>query len=270
MRKILPLLALATFYHFSGYSQPRAYESKTEFQKTQQTAAAIDLPYTTDLVDEAIRERMSRKGLKGSSQKGFTLYRGAVLGRAGDSAAGPADLYVKVDRKNRDKTSSVVTIIAARPGEDPATRTAADPALLEDAKFFLNDLSPSVEARSLEGEVTGQESVVKKAQKKLHGLQDDQTSLEKKLRYAQGDLEQNKKDQVTQAAALQAGVNTDAEATKKAQKKMNKLLDDQGSLQKKIRNYQTDLEENKKDQELATADLKKQQDMLGSIKGRRK
>jgi len=270
MRRMITLFALFVFCYFGAAAQPRAYESKVEYQKTQQAAAAIDLPYNIDLVENAVKDRMSRKGLKGSSLKGFTVYRGVQLGSAGDSAGASADLHIKVDRKSHDRGTTIVTVIATHPSEDPAGRTAADADLLERSKSFLNDLIPTVEANSLEGEIGGQDATLKKSQKKFHGLQDDQSSLEKKLRYAQADLEQNKKDQVTQAALVQTNINGNEETLKKAQKKMNKLMDDHGSLQKKIRNYQSDLAQNKKDQEAAETDAKKQQESLESMKTRRK
>jgi len=248
-------------------AQPQAYESKVDYQKTRQFAAAIDLPYSTDVVEDGIRGYLSGKGLKGLSTKGYTVYRGA---RLSDSVTDLNDLYFKVDRRSGDRKSSVVSLLVVKPSEDPATRAEAAGGSLDRAKAFLNTLVPPVEARNLESEISGEEAVLKKAQKKMSDLQDDQSDLEKKLRYAQADLEQNKKDQVATASDVQSKVNGDQEALKKAQKKMNKLVDDQGGLEKKIRKYQSGLEQNKRDQASSQADIQRQQQMLDSMKGRRK
>jgi hypothetical protein len=248
-----------------GHAQPQAYESKIDYQKTQQAAAAIDLPYPSDLVEDAVRDYMGKKGMKGSGQKGFTVYRGA---RLTDTASSLNDLYLKVER--RDKTSTTIAVIPAMPSEDPATRTAnSTPIPLDDAKAFLNNLVPAIQAHDLEVHINDQQTSTKKSQKKFNNLQDDQADFEKKIRNTQSDLEQNKKDQITASAAVQANLTGDQEALKKAQKQMNKLLDKQSGLEKKLRKYQADLAENKIDQTAQQADLTKQQQTLDTMKTRR-
>ena len=118
-------------------------------------------------------------------------------------------------------------------------------------------------------EISGQEAIYKRALKKAGNLRDDQSDLEKKLRYAQGNLDQNKKDQLALTQDM-TNIHGDNDALTKAQKKMNKLLDDQASLEKKIRKYQADQDQNKKDQDAAQAEVQKQQQVLDSMKARRK
>ncbi|MDR3716322.1 MAG: hypothetical protein P4L51_26250 [Puia sp.] len=266
MRRIVLAFAFIVLARIAGQAQPQAYDAKIDYQKGQQSVAAIDLPYSEDITEAAIKDYMSKKGLKGSSLRGFTVYRGAKLD---ESAGDPKDLHFKIEKKPHAKGTSVIYLLVANPNEDPATRAPGD-VPLDPARTFLNNLVPSVEAANLEAQIKTQEEIVKKAQKKKNNLADDQTSLEKKIRNLQTDLDQNKKDQVTAAAAVQANVNGDAEALKKAQKKMNKLLDDQGSMQKKLRNNQSDLDQNKKDQDTQQTELDKQQQLLDSLKGRRK
>jgi hypothetical protein len=268
MRKI-NLLLMAFIASLAVDAQPQSYVATAEYQKTPQTAAGIDLPYTSDIVLDAIKDQMAKKGIRGIGLKGYTLYRGV---RLSDSATVLNDLYFKVDRKSRqEKNVSVVTLIVVNPSEDPATRAAGGAGMnLDQPRSFLNDLAPVAEARNLEADITGEQDILKKSQKKYNTLQDDQSDLEKKLRYAQADLEQNKKDQLTQTQVMQASIHGDDDAMKKAQKRMNRLVDDQGSLQKKIRKYQADLDQNKKDQETGKADVQKQQQLLDSMKTRRK
>lgn len=269
MRKILLLTAVLLLSRLAGHAQPQAYESKTDYQKTQQAAAAIDLPYSTDLVEDAIKGYMAKKGNSGSGQKGFTVYRG---GRLDSTDATMNDLYFKVDRRGRDKNSSTVTLLVAKPSEDPATRPLTDSSsylTMDKAKMFLNNLVPSIEAANLDMQIKGQEKTANKSQKKYNGLQNDQSGLEKKLRNAQADLDRNKQDQVQAAADLQANIYGDSDSKAKAQKKMNKLLDKQSDLEKKIRNLQTDLENNKNEQAAQQTEVQKQQQALDTMKVRR-
>jgi hypothetical protein len=267
MRKTLSLLAVLFVVCLAATAQPQAYDSKVDYQKTRQFASAIDLPYNTDIVEDGIKNYLSGKGLKGNSTKGYTVYRGA---RMSDSATDLNDLWFKVGRRSGDKKSSVVTLLVVKPSEDPATRAEGAAGPQDKGRSFLNSLVPPVEAHSLEVEITGEEAVLKKANKKLSNLLDDQTDLEKKIRNTQADLDQDKKDQILQTNAVQANVNGNQDDLKKAQKKLNKLMDDQSSMEKKIRKYQSDLDENKRDQTGAQAEVQRQQQMLDSMKARRK
>jgi DNA repair exonuclease SbcCD ATPase subunit len=265
MRRILLFTTIALLSAVIGHAQPHAYESKIDYQKTQQAAAAIDVPYPSDLVEDAVKDYLGKKGMKGSGQKGFTVYRGA---RLSDTASSLNDLYLKVER--RDKTSSTIAVIPVMPSEDPAVRTdSSRPLPIDEARAFLNNLVPAIQAHDLEVHINDQQTSTKKSQKKYNNLQDDQADLEKKIRNTESDLDQNKKDQITASAAVQANLTGDQDALRKAQKQMNKLLDKQSGLEKKLRKYQADLAENKIDQTNQQADLMKQQQTLDTMKTRR-
>lgn len=267
MRKLLLLLMVTLLPRPAVHAQPVAYQSKTQYQKAQLDAVAIDLPYSDDLADQTIKDYMGKKGLKGAGQKGYTLYHGI---RLGDTASTMNDLLFKTERRNKDKNASTVTMLVVMAGEDPAKRAPGAPFPVEDAKVFLNNLIPAFIAADLELQIQAQEIVIKKAQKKYNGLQDDHSDLEKKIRNAQSDLDQNKKDQTQATADMQANVHGDNDAMKKAQKKENKLLDEQSSLEKKIRNWQAELAQNNTDQASAKTDLQNQQQSLDSMKAKRK
>lgn len=268
MRKMQLMLTVFLLFRSAVQAQPQAYPSKTEYQKAQLDAVAIDLPYSTDLVEGTLRDKMAKKGLKGAAQKGYTLYHGLRLGY--DSTSAINDLFFKIDRRNRDKNASTLTLLVVMPGEDPAKRAPGAKWPADDAKDYLNNLIPAFEAANLELQIQAQEVVIKKAQKKFNGLQDEQSDLEKKIRNAQSDLDQNKKDQTQATADMQNNIHGDNEEMKKAQKKMNKLLDEQASLEKKIRNWQAALTQNKTDQTAAQNDLNTQQQSMDSMKARRK
>jgi len=178
------------------YAQPRASEGTIEFQKTQQPAAVIELPYAENVVEKAIADYMSRKGSKGNDSKGFKTFRSYKLR---DSQDYTSDLYFKIDRKSRkEKEITVVSLVVGKSGEDIKTRSAPDNNSIDGAKDLLNDMVGSIDAYNLEVQIQEQDEVVKKAQKKFDGLADDQKDYEKKIKNLQDKLEQNKRDQEKQ------------------------------------------------------------------------
>jgi hypothetical protein len=60
------------------------------------------------------------------------------------------------------------------------------------------------------------------------------------------------------------------DAVKKADKKYNNLIDDGQSLEKKRKNIEKDIEDNKKDQAAQQAELDKQKQILETLRGKRK
>lgn len=75
MKKI-QLLLTATVCCMVALGQPGATEGTADYQRTTQPAAIIELPYPPGVVEKAISDYMSKNGVKGSSSKGFTVYRG--------------------------------------------------------------------------------------------------------------------------------------------------------------------------------------------------
>jgi hypothetical protein len=82
----------------------------------------------------------------------------------------------------------------------------------------------------------------------------------------QSDLDQNKADQVKAAADLQSSINANDDSKQKNQKRVSKLIDEQGSLEKKIRKTQAELDDNKTDQQRQQAAIAQQQQGLDAVK----
>ena len=246
----------------------QAYAGRLEYQKTQQSVAMIELPYNQDVIEDGIRDYMAKRGNKGSSSKGFTVYRST---RLDDADSITSDLYFKVDSKGRkDKDISIIYLLPTKANQDILARPSADSINLETAKNFLNNMAPYLDAHNTDVQANNQQAILKKAQKKMNDLQDDQLSLEKKIRKLQADQEQNKTDLLKQTADMQSTVSSDDNVKNKAQKKMNKLLDEQDDLRKKLRKTQADLDQNKTDQEKQQQEVQKQQDILDAIKAKQK
>lgn len=195
MRPLLPFLAglMALFFITSAQAQSNASESSIEYHKGDKVAAVIELPYPPEVVEDAIKDYLSKKGVKESKYKGFSIFRST---RMYDSDLNVNDLHFKVERKSRkEKDVSVVYLLVGRPGENVGLRTKDDRYKVDDGKGFLNNMAPSIEAYNLEVDIKNQDETVKKTEKKMKNLQDEQKELEKKL-------EANKKEQEKQTEEM--------------------------------------------------------------------
>jgi hypothetical protein len=199
MKRIFIVLA-AVITAMVVKAQPQAFEATTDFQRTTQPAAVIELPYTQNVVEKAIADYMLRKGLKGNDTKGFIVFRNYKLRESQDYVS---DLYFKIERKSRkEKDLTVVSLVVGKTGEDVKARVAPDNSSLDGAKDLLNDMVSSIDAYNLEVQIKDQEDVLKKAQKKFDGLVSDQSDYEKRIKSLQDKLENNKKDQEKQQDEL--------------------------------------------------------------------
>ncbi|ULQ54994.1 hypothetical protein KJS94_10125 [Flavihumibacter rivuli] len=160
----------------------RAVEGSAEIDKKRVPAAVVELPYPPETVEEAIRARFAEKGHRPAKYKDYQLYRSATV--AGSST--PYDVYVKAERKSRrDKESSVVYMLLAKPNETLANSGDNLKQGVGDGKEFLNDFTPFLEAFNLNLEINAQDEVVKKAEKKLTSLTTDSTDLALRLQAMQ-------------------------------------------------------------------------------------
>ena len=197
-RIILPFLAL--LLSFSLQAQPRAHEATADFQRTTQPAAIIELPYAEEVVQKAVDEYMSKKGVRAADSHDYKVYRGYKLRSAHDHNS---DLYFKVDRKSRrDKDVSIVYLVVGKNGEDVKTRTDGGKASLDGATDLLDDMVASIEAYSLELQIKDQEELLKKNQKKFDGLVQDSVDYTKKMKTLQDKLDQNRRDRDNQQTEL--------------------------------------------------------------------
>ncbi len=200
MQKTLRLLLAATLFSFAGFGQAYSTEGRVEYQKGYKTAAVIELPYKPDVVENAVKDYMLKRGVKEQKSRGFQAFKGA---RVSPTDGEVADLYFKVERKSRrDANISNIYLLVGRPNENVALRTAEDRYRVDDARSFLNEMAPSIEAFDLEASISEQEQTVAKVEKKLKSLEDDEKSLQKRISDLQEKLTENRRDQETQRAEL--------------------------------------------------------------------
>lgn len=195
-RVIITIIFVASF---ASAAKPQSYEGTVDYQKKDEKAIIIELPYPPSVVEDAIIDKMEKLGFKKKESKGFLVYKNIVLT---DISVEPADYMIRVERKSRkDKDESIVYLLISRNDENIIARS--DALVNSNTKTFLNNLSPDVEAYNLEVQIKDQENTVEKAEKKFKNLQDDKESMEKKIKKLQDDLEENTKDQVNQQKEIE-------------------------------------------------------------------
>jgi paraquat-inducible protein B len=176
----------------------QSYETKAEYNKAQQPAVVCEFAYDPGMVEDVIEEEMKQKGFgKGKSSKGFTLYQAINFT---EISAEKVDFYVMVDKKSRkDKGTAVVTVLVSK-GYDNFMSGSSDANVIQNVMTYVNGLKEKLEKTSLEMQITDQETLVKKEEKKHQGLIDEADDLEKKKRKLEQDIADNKKEQEKQKA----------------------------------------------------------------------
>jgi len=248
----------------AGVIYAQSYEGKIDYQKTQQAVAIIQLPCSRSAVEDGLSEYMAKKGARSAGMKGFTVFRSV---RLNDADTVLSDLYFKMEPRSRqEKDITLLTLLPVKKNQDILTRPSEDNMSVAAARSFLDSLAPALEAYSIIMQGNNQEALLQKARKKLDGLINDQVDLEKKIRRLEADLDDNKKEQVKQVGDLQSNIKSDDDDKRKNQKKLRRLLDDEGSLEKKLRNAKSDLDQNKLDQRQQQAEVDKQRQILEGIR----
>ena len=182
MKKIC-LLAII-FLNISAALQAQAYEGNIQFDKKKQAAIAIDYSYPVQAVENAIIQRMEKLGYRAKEEKGilnrdkgFLVFKNAYVT---DISMDKMDYIIKVERKSRKESDeAVLYLILQKDGANAIDKLESYD--IGQAKTYLNNMLPDIEAANLELQIKAQEEVVGKAEKKLKGLQDDKIELEKKL-----------------------------------------------------------------------------------------
>jgi hypothetical protein len=172
--KKLAFLTFALFSYVHSFSQ--AIVTITDYQKAQEPAIQYELPYPEETVTKALEDTLEKQGYKGKDTKGYTLYRDVH-----SAAIGPDNynLYFKVDRKSKnEKETSIVTLMISK--DDIFISEATDMDIVNNAKVYMQNLKPVVQAYDLEQQISTQMDAVRKADKKLTDLTSDSVDIAKK------------------------------------------------------------------------------------------
>ena len=188
------LLFCVLFVCSAAFAQAR--EGKVSYQRTQQPAAVIELPYAKAVVESAIVNYLSSKGAKGVDSKGFKTFRNV---RLEDTVSN--DMYFKIERKSQNE--STVYLFVAPVNENVTDRNTDTPYGVDHAKTVLNNLAPSAEASNIDMQVKEQQETVNKAEKKLKSLMDDGEDLTKRKMNLEERIIENQQQQEKQKVEIE-------------------------------------------------------------------
>ncbi|HEX4875137.1 MAG TPA: hypothetical protein VFV31_00600 [Chitinophagaceae bacterium] len=195
MKKVVLLLVVSLTV--MAVAEAQSYEGTIQFDKKKQAAILCDYAYPAQAVENALIKRMEKLGYKPKEEKGifnkdkgFLVFKNAYIS---DISAGKMDYIIKVERKSRKESDESILYLVMMTNEENAM-AKMDAAGIGKAKSYLNNMVPDVEAAHLEIQITEQEAVVARAEKKLRDLKDEQSSLEKKLETNKNDQANTQKD----------------------------------------------------------------------------
>jgi hypothetical protein len=176
-------------------------EAKTEFQKTTQPGVMVELPYSQEVVEDAIKDYFNRIGVKPDGAKGYQVYRSTKLTL---TDAWNSDLYFKIERKSRkEKEESVVYFFATPEKQQPNLRKPGDDYGQDGARSFMKNMLPSIDSYNLIVLIGNQEEEVRKAEKRYQRTVEEGEDLDKKLKKVQENIQENKNDLARQKLEIE-------------------------------------------------------------------
>jgi hypothetical protein len=264
MRKLLPSFILITLV--SSFLNAQSYKGSLLFQKNVYSVAAIQVTLEEGVVNDAVKDYMSRKGFKESHFKDFIVFRSVPLD-SGSSVV--ADTYFTIEKKSHaEKDLTTISLLPVKKGEVISPSTVVDSSLMKCSLVYLDSLKHYVLSYSLNQDIKAQQKAVDKIKSNLLGLKNDSGDIAKKIRGYQSDLAENKNDQDKQTRELSLIATGDQAALSKAHNKMDKLMNSQTDYEKKLRNAQAALEKNTQDRGTQQSLLEKETQALDALKKR--
>lgn len=203
MKKITALICLMTVCNIV-YSQSTI--TKASYNKTDQPALALELPYNEEVCESFILANLKETGYdvetkgklfwKQNKLNGYYTFKEVRLKGLDHSV----DLYFKVDQKGRKKDESVIYMLIGR-GENYFI-SSSDETVYDAGKKFMNGFTNQAAAFKLDLDIKNQEETVKSAEKKLDKLKDNESDMTKKIEQLQKDLKKNQEDQKNQEQTI--------------------------------------------------------------------
>ena len=191
----------------SGQSSPTI----VKYNKASKPALMILLPYTEEIAEGAIVQKLKEIGYNPESKgslfwkkntiDGYYIFKGVALR---DLNGQVVDLYFKVDRKSRkDNAQSYVYMMVSK-GEEQFISSETDTAIYSASTNFLNRFSEYGASYKLDVDIQNQGETVEAAQKKYTRLRDDEADYVKKIADLESKLKSNREQQDTQVKVIEA------------------------------------------------------------------
>ena len=186
------LFFLVSVFFINGAAHSQAQYKFIDFKDAQRPAISVDLPYPEKTVDGALQSKMAKLGYKGKESKGFKEYKGVLMPELGPATY---DLYFAIDKKSKkEKDASTVTMLVSKGNENFITE-ADDPQTINNAKQILDNLLIGVTSYDLEQQISAQESVVSKEEKRLKTYGQEMEDMQKRKKKLEQQIDQSQRDQ---------------------------------------------------------------------------
>lgn len=179
--------------------------------KKIQPGLMLELPNNTDVAEGTILQKLKETGYspetkgklfwKKNKLDGFYVFNGIQLPALNNQKL---DMYFKVEPKSKTQKDQSTIYLLVSKGYDNFISPEADTATFVAATDFLNGFIAETASYRLNLDIEEQEKVIKTAEKKLTGLQDDDKALVNKIEGLQADLRNNKNDQAMQEKEIAA------------------------------------------------------------------
>lgn len=198
---------LLIVFLFAGLLKASSQSSFTTItiNKKIQPGLVLELPNNTDVAEGTILQKLKETGYtpetkgklfwKKNKLDGFYVFNGISLAALNNQKL---DMYFKVDPKSKTQKDHSIIYLLVSKGYDNFISPEADTATFAAATAFLNGFVAGTASYRLNLDIEEQEKVVKTAEKKLAGLEDDDKAIVKKIEELQADLRNKKEDKVMQ------------------------------------------------------------------------
>jgi hypothetical protein len=207
MKALLPTLFLAFCLNASAQS----VSTSIKFDKDNKQGLMLYLPYSQEVAEGTILTKLKEIGFepqtsgslfwKNNKVNGFYVFKGVVL--KGDTPQ-VVDLYFKVDRRGSKKDNQSVMYMLTSKGNENFVSDMTDAVTYTAAQNFLNGFTTETASYKHTLDIQAQEETVKKAEKKLQDLQDEEKDLNKKITKLQEDLRKNRETQISQQTTIES------------------------------------------------------------------
>jgi len=206
--KKLSFFFLLAFVISNGFAQSTG--TSVKFNKTNRPALMLLVPYTEEIAEGAIIQKLKEIGYqsetsgalfwKRNTVDGYYYFKNVVL----QELPAPVDLYFKIDRKSKkDKDQAYIYMMMTK-GENNFVSSETEPAAYSAGNRFLNSFVDYSATYKMDVDIQTQEDAVKSAEKKYSKLQSDETDLENKIQKMQNDLKTNRQQQENQIKIIDA------------------------------------------------------------------
>ena len=173
-----------------------AQSVQIRYSKADQPGLAITFPYSENIVETAVRNRMDREEVgKRRSSKGFDYYRAE---KWGDISANHVDIYTKVDG---NRSSSTVNLLVSK-GYDNFVSGTIDEVMYKRMQDFLTSLKTDIDLVVLQEAIKAQEEAVKEKEKAVRNALDEESKLAKQKEAVEKAIEAQQKEKANTARLL--------------------------------------------------------------------